>query len=332
MSQLDHRAPSHDERWGEHVPFSLRYNIVIERGDLDKFMTMLATRLHTLLEHEFGYGNPSYFFNRLITESLGRFRTESGQTWANMAYAYFSPQTIKKEVTAKIENDPEEEECRRMLRIDDRKGHAKAVEIQKTTRKARYASHWQTLISERLEVLQSIFVLLQRDKLHDPLRSLVHDVRRFAADSGVLLNVKGDPPTLVPLEEPLLQKEVLDRLLPRLEERFPERAADLIKAYHDVLKGIDTNTVFGNAFKALEQLARDISGNPKLELTKELELRSHFSKLHGTILVTITKLAAQRGDEGGHARLGPDEYEIRYLLFSICNVALVLLECKEHCG
>lgn len=329
---MDHRALSHDERWGDHVPFSLRYNIVIERGNLDKFMIMLASRLYTLFDHEFGYGNPSYFFARLVTESFGRFHTGTGGTYADMAFNYFSIEKIKKEVNAKVENDPEQQERDRMLRIGDRKGFAKAAEIEKATRETRYASHLRILISDRLEVLQSIFVLLQRDKLHDPLRSLVRDVRRFAADSGVLLNVKGDPPTLVPLEEPLLQKEVLDRLLPRLEERFPERAADLIKAYHDVLKGVDTNTVFGNAFKALEQLARDISGNPKLELTKESELRNHFSKLHGTILVTITKLAAQRGDEGGHARLGPDEYESRYLLFSICNVALVLLECKEHCG
>lgn len=136
----------------------------------------------------------------------------------------------------------------------------------------------------------------------------------------------------MPLEEPLLQKEVLDRLLPRLEANFPERAADLIKAYHDLLKGVDTNTVFGNAFKALEELAREISGDPKLELSNASAFGKHFSKLHGTIQVAITKLTAHRGDEGAHGRRGPDEYEIRYLLFSICNVALLLLEYKDHCG
>lgn len=332
MSQTDHRASSHDERWGDHVPFSLRYNIVVKRGDFDKFMTILATRLHTLFEHEFGYGNPQYFLTRLTTESLGRFHTERGQTYANMVYYYFSPEMIKKEVEAKVDNDPENIECFRLSRIGDNQGHAKAVTIEKATRDARCASHRRTVIAERLEVLQSVFILLQRDKMHDPLASLVRDVRRFAADSGVLLNVKGDPPALVPLEEPLLQKEVLDRLLPRLEEKFPERAADLIKAYHDLLKGVDTNTIFGNAFKALEEVAREISGNPKLELSNGLVLGRHFPQLHGTIQVTITKLAAHRGDEAGHGRKGPDEYEIRYLLLSICNVALVLLEYKEYCG
>ncbi len=112
--------------------------------------------------------------------------------------------------------------------------------------------------------------------------------------------------------------------MPRLEEKFPERAADLIKAYHDLLKGVDTNTVFGNAFKALEELAREISGTPKLELSDHTALEKSFPKLHGTIRGTIVKLSAHRGDEGAHGRKGPDEYEIRYLLLGICNVALVL--------
>ena len=98
------------------------------------------------------------------------------------------------------------------------------------------------------------------------------------------------------------------------------------------MKGVDTNTVFGNAYKALEELAREISGQKNLELSDRASLEKHFPKLHPTIRETIIKLAAHRGDEGAHGRKGPDEYEIRYLLFCICNVALVLLEYKEHCG
>ncbi len=127
---------------------------------------------------------------------------------------------------------------------------------------------------------------------------------------------------MVPIEEPLLQKEVIDKLLPRLEEKYPKRAADLIKAYHDLLK-------------ALEELAREISGEMKLELSERPAIEKCFPKLHGTIRETIIKLAGHRGDEGGHGRKGPDEYEIRYLLLSICNIALLLLEYKEqwlNCG
>lgn len=317
------RAPVHDDRWGDHIPWSLRYSTFSQKGDFDKFMTNLATRLHTLIEHnEADIPNKSHFFARLKSESLGRFRPEFGQSFAENMRCYFDPEIISREAAIRTNENPEAKESKSLYDIGNR--------FSKEPK--RYATHRRNLIAERLEVLNSILFLLGQDKKDGVLKDLVRDVRRFAAASGVLLNVNGDPPTLLPLEEPLLQKEVLNRLLPRLQENFPDRASDLIRAYHDVLKGVDTNTVFGNAFKALEQLARDISGNPKLELTKEPELRGHFPKLHRTILVTITKLAAQRGDEGGHARLGPDEYEIRYLLFSICNVALLLLEYKEHCG
>jgi|CXWL01.1.fsa_nt_gi hypothetical protein len=332
MSQPDHRAPSHDERWGDHVPLSLRYDVVAERGDFRKFMTLLATRLHALIEHEFGLGSPTHFLTRLITESLGRFHAKGGQTWANSVYYYFAPETLDEAANARTENDFEEKECKRLMHEADRKSFAKAFEIKNKTRPARYATHWRTLVADRLEVLQSIFVLLQQDKKLDALKALVRSIRRFAAESGVLLDVKGDPPTLVPIEEPLFQKEVLDRLLPKLEVKHPARATDLIKAYHDVLKGVDTNTVFGNAFKALEELAREISGILKLELSDRAALEKSFPQLHGTIRETIIKLAAHRGDEGAHGRKGPDEYEIRYLLLCICNVALVLLEYKEHCG
>ncbi len=211
--------------------------------------------------------------------------------------------------------------------------YKKELAIQAEAYSKRYVVHWRDLIAERLEVLQSIFILLlQQGRNPNALKSLVRDIRRSAAESSVLLDVKGKPPTLVPLEEPLLQKEVLDRLLPRLEVRFPARAADLLRAYHDLLKGEDTNTIFGNAFKALEQVARDLSGATQLQLSDRGALERAFPHIHGTIRESITKLAAHRGDEAGHGRKGPDEYEIRYLLLSICNVALLLLEYKEHCG
>lgn len=36
--------------------------------------------------------------------------------------------------------------------------------------------------------------------------------------------------------------------------------------------------------------------------------------------------APRRGDEGAHGRKAPDPYEIRYLLFQLCNTALLLLD------
>jgi hypothetical protein len=43
----------------------------------------------------------------------------------------------------------------------------------------------------------------------------------------------------------------------------------------------------------------------------------------------MTKLAAHRGDKGGHGRNAPDAIEMRYLLFSICNIALLILDYQE---
>ena len=112
MSPPDHRAPSHDERWGDHVPWSLRYNVVEGKGDFDKFMTLLATRLHALVEHnEAKYYDFAHFFARLGTESFGRFQWKSGQTYGNMVYYYFAHQTIKEEVKARAANDFEQIEC-----------------------------------------------------------------------------------------------------------------------------------------------------------------------------------------------------------------------------
>ncbi|MGQ0554571.1 MAG: hypothetical protein ACT4PN_01315 [Nitrospiraceae bacterium] len=293
-------------------------------------MTNLASRLCVLFQHnEATLASTSHFLARLRTESLGRFRLKSGDTDANSVYHYFASETIGKEANEETANDPESKESRRLLNAADRKAFSMASALEESKR---YAAHWRELTAERLEVLQSILFLLQQDKKHDALKQLARDIRRMAADAGVFLDVKGAPPTLVPVEEPLLQKEILERLLPRLEAKFPARAADLIQAYHDVLKGVDTNTVFGNAFKALEELAREISGAPKLELSDHTALEKSFPKLHGTIRGTIVKLSAHRGDEGAHGRKGPDEYEIRYLLLCVCNVALVLLEYKEHCG
>lgn len=38
------------------------------------------------------------------------------------------------------------------------------------------------------------------------------------------------------------------------------------------------------------------------------------------------KLRAHRGDEAAHGRKAPAQSEIRYLLFQVCNLALLLLD------
>ncbi|MEW6248037.1 MAG: hypothetical protein AB1555_15160 [Nitrospirota bacterium] len=278
-----------------------------------------------------------------------RYRHDAKPAFALRIKTYFSPETLDCEARSKSYEDQEEREVNRLQReynlvaipghgYNSEKAQQLHGELQiaqmkaSVSRTSRIKDHWNQLLPDRLEVLQCLLSLLAQDGRHEALDSFQRDIRRFMADSGVQLNIKGNPPLILPLEEPLLQKEVLDKVLPRLEATFPERARDLGSAYHDLLKGVDTNTVFGNAFKALEELARNLTGDGSLKLSDRAALEKHFPKLHGTIRASILKLAGHRGDEGAHGRKGPDEWEIRYLLLSICNVALLLLEYKDHCG
>jgi len=141
-----------------------------------------------------------------------------------------------------------------------------------------------------------------------------------------MLDIAEEDGRIVPMEEALLQNEVIDRLLPRLANRFPQQEKDLVKAYHDLAQGVDANTIFGNAFKALEEVARQMTSDTTLLLSKEKDLRKYFPLLHKTVHATIIKLADHRGDKGAHGRQGPPPHEVRYLLFSICNVALLFLD------
>lgn len=342
------RAPSHDHRWGDHVPWSLRYPAIVTKGDFRRFFSMLRERLYQLfLYNEPNISNVSHFGSRLASESLMRYRHSSETAFPLQIQSYFSPDVLDREANYRTFDDPE---AKAVSKLQTEYTHAsfpgagyrpeqveqlssdlhKAKLADLTTKEKRQQAHWNAVVLDRLDVLQSLLLLLVRHGSQDALNSLQRDIRRFAADSGVSLDLRGNPPTIVPIEHPLLQKEVLDKLLPRLEASFPERAKDLTNAYHDLLKGTDANTVFGNAFKALEELARELTGNKNLILSDRLALDKHFTGLHPTIRDTIIKLAGHRGDEGGHGRKGPDEWETRYLLLAICNIALLLLECSEH--
>jgi hypothetical protein len=83
--------------------------------------------------------------------------------------------------------------------------------------------------------------------------------------------------------------------------------------------------VFVEAFKTLEEIARGITGHKRFEFNNS-NLTKYFPMLHGTIHETLIKLRGHRGDKAGHGKNAPPPYEIRYLLFTICNAALLLLE------
>lgn len=337
MNTPNYRSSFNDPRWGDHIPWSLSYSVIAQEGDFRRFFSLLSIRLHDLFQYnEAGIASIPHFGSRLTSESLHQFTYDGNHGLPPQIKTHFSPSTLDIEAAGKRSQDPEEIQLQTFqkglgLAAFDNPNFKTASAAVSATREARQEGHWRALIPGRLETFQSLLLLLGQLQNNNALRSLVRDIQRFAAESGILLNVKGTPPIVVPIEEPLLEKEVINKLLPRLEAKYPERATDITKAYHDLLKGTDTNTVFGNAFKALEELSREISGNSKLELNDRGAIEKSFPQLHGTIRETILKLTAHRGDEGAHGRKGPDEYEIRYLLFSICNIALLLLDYKEHC-
>jgi hypothetical protein len=79
----------------------------------------------------------------------------------------------------------------------------------------------------------------------------------------VPLNFSSNSPTFVPAEDLPLQQEVLEKRLLRFDATFPEMARGLIVAYRDPMKRVDANTVLAHAVRALDELARKLTGNDK---------------------------------------------------------------------
>jgi len=189
-------------------------------------------------------------------------------------------------------------------------------------RKERTDAVYLIIFNDRLGVIEILLRILPQSGWIDNLK---RDIRRFFAEAKIMLDIKGSPPLIVPIEEALLQRNVVDNLLPRLTERFPERAQELVRAYHGMLTGKDLDSIFIEAFKTLEEIAPSITNDKKFEFDKS-NLRKYFPRLHATSHETMIKLAGHRGDKGGHGKVSPPPHEIRYFLFTICNIALLLLE------
>lgn len=177
---------------------------------------------------------------------------------------------------------------------------------------------------EKLGVLEIILRMLPIEVI----APIGRDIRRALAEAGIPLDLSGNPPAFVPLDEPLLQREVIDRLLPRLEARFPQRAKELIAAYHGLISREKPGDIFLAAFGTLEGIARELTGDKEFMFDTS-SLNRHFGNLHKTVHITMIKLAGHRGDNAGHGRADPGAHELRYLLFSICNIALLLLDYED---
>jgi hypothetical protein len=339
------QAPNpQDDRWGGYVPWFFRYPEFSGQGNFELFFQRLSQRIKRLFQfNEAGLPNLPHFSAVLETETLQRYRHNPGIGLDDQIEKFFLPQHLKEEARIRCYGDPEYKEAAALekrvsylnagalalltpsVADDQLRMESDTAKLKEAvTRPHREARHFQALALERLGVVEALLRILPSRSAALP--HLIRDIRRLFVEAGIMLDLRDTPPLIVPLEDAVLQTEVLDRLLPRLAARFPNQEKDLVRAYHDLVQGVDANTIFGNAFKALEEVARQMTGDQTFLLSEEKDLREYFPLLHSTIYATIIKLAAHRGDKGAHGRQGPPPHEMRYLLFSICNVALLFLD------
>lgn len=341
ITTLGTPASETDPRWDDRVPWPLRYPGASISGDVDGWLTLVAQRLEQyFLFNEAHYDNMPYFGTRLASETLGNFQYDYSKPLPPAVKSYFSPAAIQQQADHDCYGDAEETaaaELSRQLRLHKIGGlrgsepptpeSTLRTELRATTTRAqRLKAHREARIAERIATLEALLRTAIRLGCNaDFLLTLIADINRFCAAKRVPLNIRVQPLAIVPIEELLLQQNVIDPLLARLETRWPERAKELIVAYHDMLAGKPLDEVFGNAFKSVEEIARALTGDQRFEFS-DGDLYRYFPLLHPTIKATIGKLRAHRGDEGAHGRKAPDPYEIRYLLFQLCNTALLLLD------
>ncbi len=278
--------------------------------------------------------------------------TKAGQlhfkfTWGlplgSQLKAYFSAVEVRRLAQLGALSDPEEQHVEELRRKQGRGPPRAATTLTPeensevlraelsaySTRDARTERHWAARVNERISTLEAVMRVAGQYGQDSPgLAAFVTDARRICAATHVPLDIRGSPPLIYPLEEPLLQREVIEPLLGRLAARWPERAKELVTAYHDVLAGVPLDEVFSSAFKSVEQIARSLTGDPKFDFS-DADLNRHFPFLHPTIKAGITRLRAHRGDSAAHGRKAPLPSEIRFLLFQICNLALLLLDTQS---
>lgn len=349
-----------DKRWGGYVPWFFRYRDYSGTGNFLRFFERASHRIYQLLAYnESGIHNLLHFESVLESKShqiyLSIKNGHGASDVASRVRDYFAPSTIKKEMDLLLYNDPEKVKFRELSEtlaridfhepaisvlppgimparnvtpaIDARKMHQEHKQMasrMNSTVEQREGKYYRPLFSQRLGVLGVLIRILQPKKT-TAFEDVIQDLRAYLAEADIMLDIDANTCLINPIEEQLLQKEIIDTLMPRLASRFPERAKELTTAYHDMLSGKDLGDIFIGAFKTLEELGRGITNDTKFELN-EKNLQKHFPKLHRTIHVTIAKLNAHRGDKGGHGKASPEPHEMRYLLFSICNVALLLLD------
>lgn len=335
-----------DKRWSGYVPWFFRHDTFTGTGDYDLFFERLCNRSFQLFYYnELGITNNSHFGSLIGSKSLNRYIYEYNSAYgdASLAYSiknYFNPKNFNTKIQESLNNNPLHGKLNSLFIALKRGGWKPELNYVPTSMNKEFKEHeeikaeyqkvreecYRNLIIERLGVLEVILINLP--KTASWFNDFIKDSRAYLAEAGLMLDIDENNYYINLLEEPLLQKGVLENLLPRLKSKLPERADELVKAYHDLLNGNSLDEIFISAFKTLEEIGRSLTLENKFEFNQSY-LDKYFPKLHKTTHITMTKLAAHRGDKGGHGRNAPDAIEMRYLLFSICNIALLILDYQE---
>jgi len=326
-----------DPRWEGNVPWFLRHSEFEAQEDLFRFFELTASRVTQFFlydvvlfkDRSMNHEDKRHLVAQVKNQSFSLFSYhEDNKTKDVMDYLpnFFTPQAMKGTALNKLKkSNPHRRKWVSAGSGSIIEGISKEQYIENNL-----PQFFPEVLKERLFVLEVFLRVVNKKDIKDSsFSSLRTDLRGYLAISKVMLDIRENPILITPIDEPLLQKEVVEELLPRLQLKFPQEGHNLIEAYHQLLTESDTNKIFGNAFKALEVIARSISGNPSLLLSDKAQVTKAFPGLHPTTIKSVVNLAAHRGDEGGHGGKAPPINQMRYLLLHVCNVALLLLETRD---
>jgi len=331
MSEID----IHDQRWGGYPPWFLRHSEFEGQGDFVEFFALTATRITQVVTYdEISFKNslPSddykYLCAKLHSKTYQIFPIMEDVLKEGIGKKlgrFFHPLMLKRRAETKLESSENY-----LNILEPNTDPLARVDLIHQFKNQHLPLFERAGIRDTLCVLEDFLRLVKEiDTSGNCFPSIRKDLRSYLALTQVMLDIQDDPVLITPMDEPLFQKEIFGKLMPRLKSAFPHQAETLVGAYHRLLNEENTNKIFGDAFKSLEEIAQGVSSNPSLLLNDEKQLTKAFPSLHGVTKKLIKFLAEHRGDEGGHGGKGPPRDQMRFLLLLVCNVALLLLETRD---
>lgn len=97
---------SADARWGDRIPWYLRYPNAALSGDVDRWLSLVGQRLQRLCGYnEANFANPEYLGACLESETLGQFKYQLLTVLDVRLRTYFDPAEIYQEADSDLRSD-----------------------------------------------------------------------------------------------------------------------------------------------------------------------------------------------------------------------------------